>query len=238
MQHKSLGLNNIDSEIVSVLNCIIACNEIKTYVEPDIVTSDIISSIQCANRYGLSKSKYIVGLYNYISNCGEIPDSLTVGEFEDAKAHYNVKDNHIKFDKYVDWYYGLLGYELARLARQKKLKPFCSRYITQESLNHDYSKLRAYLLDQSISLHTAEFKVGDISNVSNDLSNALIFCSIPENKRTDTGKFLEEAYRLSENNTVIIKTNAVYSEFELVWEEYIDNENSERLSTKLYEVRK
>lgn len=228
MSYNGLKLDDIDSEIVGILNCLIAENGIKIYVEPYIGFGDIIGNIQCESKCGYDSNKYIIELMNYLSNSGSIPDNINLGAFEDAKAHYQCKSK-----AYENWYYGLLGF---MLSGSDETKPFNSRYITQDALNDAYSKTRDNIENHRSYIDNTKFTIGKIEDICDDLKDALIYCKIPKYKRFKADKFLEKMLKLSENNIVILKTDATYNEFELIWEEYSDIKQLGRQLTKLYRI--
>lgn len=228
MGYKGLKLNDLDSEIVGILNCLIVENNIKTYVEPYIGFGNIIGNIQCENKYGYDSNKYIIGLLRYLSNNGAIPDEISLGAFEDAKAHYQCKSK-----AYEDWYYGLLGF---MLSGSDETKPFHSRYITQDALSDAYSKTRDNVEKHRSYISDTKFAIGKIDGICDKLKDALIYCKIPKYKRFNADKFIDNMFKLSENNIVILKAEAVYSEFELIWEEYNDIKQLGKQSNKLYRI--
>jgi len=228
MAYKGLELGSLDSEIVGVLNCLIVENNIKKYIEPYIGFGSIIGNIQCENKYGSDPNKYIVALLNYLSNGGDIPESMSLGEYEDVKAHY-----HCKSKVYSDWYYGLIGFALSGA---DETKPFHSRYITQDALNDAYLKLKSNIENHRSYVSDTVFTTGQVDSLSDDLKGALIYCKIPKYKRFSADKFLNKLFELSKHNYVVLRTESIYSEFELLWEEYTGVKTLGKQTVKLYRI--
>lgn len=229
MSYKGIELSDIDSEIVSILNCLIAENNIKNYIELDIGFGEIISNIQCDNRYGYSTNKYLISLFKHLNSNRRISDTISIGAFEDIKSHYQVNSK-----EYSDWCYGLVGYMLSGL---NETKPFSKRYKTQKELSIAYTDLITAIKNQKTYISDVEFIGGKIDALQDDLHDSLIYIKMTSVRKPSADKILNKAIKLSTNNTVILRTNLLYNDFETVWKECNTTNMNERQLIKLYKIQ-
>lgn len=220
-KYNGIELNDMDSEIVGILNCFVANNNIKNYVEHYIGFGSIIGNIQCDTKYGISNNKYIVSLMNYLKSGGDIPSDISLGDFEDVKANYLSKSK-----TYNEWYYGLIGFMVSGL---DSCKPFGSRYIVQSELTKCYEKTISSIDNHRTYLDNTDFVFGNIDSIPSDLRDTLIYFKIPKCTKAKFNETLEKLKNLSNNNIVIIKDTQEHEEFELVWKEQGKNEKAVRL---------
>lgn len=220
-RYNGIELNDTDSEIVGILNCLIASNNIKNYVEHYIGFGNIIGNIQCDVKYGISNNNYIVELMNYLKNGGDIPSDISLGDFEDVKANFLCKSK-----AYNDWYYGLIGFMVSGL---DSCKPFGSRYIVQSELTKCYERTISNIDNHRTYLDNTDFIFGTVDSISSELKDALIYFKIPKCNKAKLGEILDKLKRLSANNIVIIRAEQEYKEFELLWKEHDKNEKAVRL---------
>ena len=135
----------IADDLVSIINSYIVVNSIDKYIEPFVGGANIITYIQCNERIALDTNKYIIKLFNYLINDGELPGEVTIEQYIDAKAHYNKKGRHK--NKYEDWYLGFLGF-------------ICSKGNTFfGDWNPDYKEDENNLIEQVALLKDTIFRV-------------------------------------------------------------------------------
>lgn len=222
---------NLADEILPVLMSFITTYNIKTYVEPFVGGANIIDKVQAEKKIGYDIDKYIIALFKYIQNGGEIPEGITKEQFNDAKAQYESKKK-----TYDDWYIGLLGYlggNGKKIYGQRKLG------MTTEEFNDKYIESRNDLLHQLKFLGDIEFKTADYKEL--DFKGALIYCDPPYSgkvgidgtaKTINYREFWDKVREWSKENIVIVSEEQAPDDFDIIWEQENSSEETNRNKRK------
>lgn len=212
--------NRLAKELVPIIQKYIDDNNIENYLEPFVGGCSIIEKIKCKNRYGSDNHKYLIALLKQIKkDIEEIPDTI------DKTTYYQVKEN---FDKYNDWFVGLVGFCASYNAKwfngyanNVKTKIGTIRNYTDESIKN--IKKQAPLL-KDIIFNCCDFR--DVKPVK----NFVIYCDIPYKNTTQysTSKnfpyeeFYEWCKKMSKDNIVLISEYDMPKEFECIWSKKIE----------------
>lgn len=195
----------IADDLISIINSYIVANNINVYIEPFVGGANIIDCIQCNERIAYDTNKYIIELFNYLINDGELPEEILVEQYIDAKAHCNKKGKHK--NKYEDWYLGFVGFICS------KGNTFFGEY------NQYYKEDETKLIEQITLLKDVEFRVQDFFNL--EISGAILYLDPPSNKKEkfDIDKFWIKVRELIEtDNLVLITAKDAPDDFKIIWE--------------------
>ena len=222
---------NLADEILPVLMSFMTTYNIKTYVEPFVGGANIIDKIQAEKKLGYDIDKYIIALFKHIQTGGELPDSITKEQFNDAKAQYESKGK-----TYEDWYIGLLGYlggNGKKIYGQRKLG------MTTDEFNDKYLEGRSELLHQLKFLGDINFETQDYKNL--DFKGALIYCDPPysgkvgmngHTKTINYKEFWDKVREWSKDNVVIVSEEQAPDDFDVIWEQENSSEETDRNKRK------
>ena len=195
----------VADEIVSIINSYIVANSINIYVEPFLGGANIIDKVWCNKRIASDINKYIIELFKYLINDGEIPEYITIEQYIDAKAHYNKKGK--QKNKYDNWYLGFIGF-------------ICSKGNTFfGDYNSEYKDNETELIEQVSLLRDVEFSVANFFDL--EAKKALIYLDPPSNKkeRFDIDKFWVKTRELiNTGNLVLITAKEAPEDFKCIWE--------------------
>lgn len=215
----------IASDIVSFINSYIVINNIDTYIEPFVGGCNIIDSVQCTNRIASDNNKYVIALFKYLQDNGELPESITSEQYSDCKAHYKAKDKY-----YPEWYIAAIGY-LAGQNGKFFNKSSGNHVYKEEQFADMYQEARSNIINQVKKLSDVQFSVQDYRKINP--YNSVIYCDPPYSgskgidsitKDFNYIEFWDIMREWSKNNIVLISEEKAPDDFCIIWEQGDSNE--------------
>lgn len=97
--------SRIAKYIVPIIQNYIDSNNITKYVEPFVGGANVIDKINCKERYGFDKNKYLIELLKYVASGKELLEEVTRELYNDVRATYQLTNC-----KYEDWLIGNVGF--------------------------------------------------------------------------------------------------------------------------------
>ena len=95
--------SRIAKSIVPIIQDYINKNDIRHYLEPFVGGANVIDKIQCPEKIGMDKSKYLIALLNRVKSGAPLLDSVSRETYSDCRSH--------QLDgAYEDWYVGNIGF--------------------------------------------------------------------------------------------------------------------------------
>lgn len=194
-------------------------NNIDTYIEPFVGGANMIDKVQASKRVGYDKNRYLIALFKYLQDGGELPESISREQYADCREHYKLDDGY-----YSDWYIACVGF----------LAGFNGRFFDGSYANPGYEngKLRDYyreskdnILNQLKYIRDVEFRVGDYKDL--EVHNALLYLDPPYagtkgylkiDKGFDHDIFWDKVREWSKDNIVLISEEHAPDDFDCIWE--------------------
>ena len=93
--------------IVPIIQKYIDDNGISMYLEPFVGGANIIDKIVCDIKIGTDINKYIIALFQYIQNGGQLKDSYTKDIYDKARKAWH---NNNEDGEFEDWEIGAIGW--------------------------------------------------------------------------------------------------------------------------------
>ena len=222
--------SRIAKYIVPIIQKAINDNNINTYIEPCCGGLNIIDKIKCEKKFAYDLNKYLIYLFTYIKEGGELPEDISDDYYNALReAWYN--DNKNK--KFQDWEIGLLwlssfssrgpsggrsihGYE------HRKDGTVIERFYYQERKRNILKQFNQPLCQDII------FGISDFKDLKN-LNGCCIYMDWPYKgtKQYENSQYFnyEEAWDImrqwSEKNIVLISELSAPEDFECIWQQEV-----------------
>ena len=220
--------SRIAKYIVPIIQNYIDDNNIKCYVEPFAGGLNIFDKIVCDKKIAIDKHKYLIALFNYLKNGGELPNSVSKEEYS------NVRSNN---DGYEDWYVGCVGFLASYNGRWFDggyAKPGFEKTKNGERYRDYFQESKKNLLEQFDNLKNdfdkIEFKNKDYTEFKNrNLKGYLIYADPPykgtkeysNSKDFNHDEFWDIMRLWSKDNIVLISEENAPDDFECIWEQEV-----------------
>ena len=229
--------SKIAKDIVPLLQNIIDKNNIKTYIEPFVGGANIIDKIECENKIGYDKNKYIIALHQKLQeNPFCLPEQQYSREQWDiAKAIYRNESNLTM----EDWEVGAIM-QLCSF----NTRGFPGGYITNST--KDYHNRRQRCIEQAslINYQNISFLAISYEDIP-DYENCLFYCDPPYQGTKKYGYSYENQFdyehywdwirKISKNNIVICSEQSFPDDFNIIWEQQVRRTVSARNDFKAIE---
>lgn len=233
-------------EIVPILQKIIDNNNIKLYIEPFVGGANIIDKIRCEKRIGYDRSETLIALLKQAQeDFSKVLNNPTREKWDEGKAY--VKDK-----------IPLSTMTLADVGAMEFLASYCNggfpRGYGYTMSGGEKKFLSAYnnLKEQASKFQDIDFFCADYTNLSNNVTNALIYCDPPYQgtkqyqyasvSKMDYLQFWNWVRELSQNNLVIVSEQTAPDDFECIWERKVNRtmnkENKFKAIEKLFIYKK
>lgn len=226
--------SRIAKNIVPIIQEYIDKNNIKKYIEPFVGGANVIDKIQCEERYGFDKNKYLIALlqrvqeYHDIDNCGllkEVPREIYNNAREQLKIGIQLNE---------DWYIGNIGFLASYNGRWFDGGYAQSGYEKTkngERFRDYYQEAKNNLLSQAKDIKDIQFGVCDYKDTI-ELpydSGMVIYCDPPYQgtkqyanaTNFNYDEFWETMRKWSKCNIVLISEQNAPDDFKCVWEQEV-----------------
>lgn len=216
--------------IVPIIQKYIDENNIQKYVEPFVGGANVIDKINCKEKFGFDKNKYLIALLKRVRDEEVLYEEVSKELYDKARTAFNTGNT----SEFEDWEMGNIGF----------LASFNGRWFDGGYANPGYEKtkngarLRNYyqeaknnLLSQAPNLKDIHFGVSDYKD-SIDLSydsSMLIYCDPPYQGTKQYSNATQFNYtdfwntmRLwSQSNIVLISEQNAPDDFECIWSQEV-----------------
>lgn len=221
----------ISKQITSIINKLIADNNINTYIEPFVGGANVVDKIQCKNKICGDNNEYLIALWK------SLQQGYQPLEFISREEYYNIKLNKDSYTKEVvalcgilasyngNWFRAYGGYSPTKTGKDRNY----------------YAEGVRGLMKQVPKISDVDFRFCDYKDFSN-VKNTLIYCDKPyentdkcySDKSFDHNKFWEWVRHMSENNIVIVSEFNAPNDFTCIWEKemQITHANQKKKSTE------
>lgn len=216
--------SRIAKYIVPIIQECIDDNGITEYIEPFCGGANVIDKIACVMRGGQDANKYLIALFNYITQGGELLQEVPRELYNQVRAAY--KSNSGAYD---DWYIGNVG-----LLASYNGKGFEGGFAkagyekTKSGLRYRdyYQEAKRNLEKQSYDLAGIKFICCDYRQTKVG-HNAMIYCDPPyadttsykTAKEFDYDEFWQTIREWSANNFVLVSEQVAPPDFISIWEQ-------------------
>lgn len=95
----------LSKDLVPIINNVIEKYNVKNYIEPFVGGANVIDKVECENKVGYDKHKYLIAFLNKIKEGYNPPEKVTPEHYKEVKQSFFDKD-----EKYDDYYYGTIGF--------------------------------------------------------------------------------------------------------------------------------
>ena len=218
--------SRIAKYIVPIIQKYIDENNIDTYYEPFVGGANIIDKIQCKNKIGNDKNKYLIALLKHVQDNKPLYDSVTKELYDKARIAFN-SGNTSNFE---DWQIGNIGFIASYNGRWFDggyAKPGYEKTKRGERYRDYYQEAKANLLAQAPNLQKIVFTAYDYKRIVP--ANCLIYCDPPyantkqyANATTfDYDDFWDTMRTWSRTNIVLISEQYAPDDFKCIWEQEV-----------------
>lgn len=231
MNLKYMGSKSrIAKHIVPIIQNYINENNIEKYVEPFVGGANVIDKVQCKEKYGFDKNKYLIALLKRVRSGEELYEEVPKDLYDKARSAFNNGDT----SEFEDWEIGNIGFiasfngrwfdgGYAKTGYEKTKNGLRLRNYYQEAKNN--------ILTQAPDLKGITFGVSDYKE-SIELpydSGMLIYCDPPYQGTKqyanamafDYEEFWQTMRDWSKNNIVLISEQNAPDDFECIWEQEV-----------------
>lgn len=209
----------IADQLAPIIHETLFVNGITTYIEPFVGGANMIDKIQCTNRYGYDINKYLIALLKHVQAHESLPDEITVDQYADCRAHYNLNDSY-----YPDWYIGAVGF-LASFNGRFYDGGYARPSYDGDNYRDYYIESKNNLLEQESRLQGIEFQAQDYKDLNPH--GTLIYADPPYNDKKGYSNVFKESYfwdkvrEWSKDNIVLISEERAPEDFDILWEKEV-----------------
>lgn len=219
--------SRIAKYIVPIIQKYIDENNITTYIEPFVGGANVIDKIECKEKIGTDKNKYLIALLKRVQEdkplLKEVPKEL----YDKARSAFNNDDTSM----FQDWEVGNIGFlasyngrwfdgGYAKTGYEKTKNGLRLRNYYQESKNN--------ILEQASNIKDVKFDYSDYRDYVY-LSNCLIYVDPPYQgtkqyanaTKFDYDEFWNTMREWSKDNIVLISEQNAPDDFECIWEQEV-----------------
>lgn len=222
--------SRIAKYIVPIIQGYIDNNNITKYVEPFVGGANVIDKVECEQKYGHDKNKYLIALLKRVSSGGQLYDSVPKELYNKARTAFNNGGT----SELEDWEIGNIGFIASFNGRWFDggyAKTGYEKTKNGQRLRNYYEEAKNNIITQSKNLEGIIFTCCDYKN-SIELpydNNMLIYCD-PPYKGTkqyanamdfDYDEFWETVRLWSKYNTVLISEQSAPNDFNCIWEQEV-----------------
>lgn len=218
--------SRITKYIVPIIQKYIDDNGITTYIEPFVGGANVIDKIQCKNRYGTDKNKYLISLLQYVQSGKPLYEAVSKELYDKARDAFNNGDA----SEFEDWQIGNIGFLASYNGRWFDggyAKPGYEKTKSGLRYRDYYNESKNNLLNQAQNLTDIKFESCDYLELHPN--NTLVYCDPPYKGtkqfanavRFDYDLFWETMRKWSKNNIVIVSEEHAPDDFTCIWEQSV-----------------
>lgn len=213
---------SIASNILPFIHSYILINNYDTYIEPFVGGANMIDKVQCSNRFGYDKNKYLIALFQHLQNGGELPEDVSREQYADARAHYYANDNY-----YEDWYIAAVGF-LAGFNGRFFDGCYAQPGYDKEAYRDYYQEAKRNITKQMKYLQDVKFQAGDYKEL--EPHNSIVYADPPYagtkgylkvTKEFNHKEFWDTMREWSKDNIVLISEESAPEDFDVLWEQEV-----------------
>lgn len=212
----------IASSILPFIHSYMWINNIDTYIEPFVGGCNMIDKVQCSKKLAYDKNRYLIALFKYLQDGGELPEDVSQDQYIDCRSHYQLDDGY-----YEDWYIAAVGF-LAGFNGRFYDGCYANNGWDGEHFRDYYQESKRNILSQMISLQDVQFNVSDYIDLKP--KGALIYADPPYagtkgyltiTKDFNHPKFWDTMREWSKDNIVLISEENAPDDFDVLWEQEV-----------------
>lgn len=212
----------IAGEILPFIHSYILVNNIDTYIEPFVGGANMMDKVQATHRFGYDKNRYLIALFQYLQNGGELPEDVSRSQYADCRAHYKADDGY-----YPDWYLAAVGF-LAGFNGRFYDGCYANPGWEGEHYRDYYQEAKRNILEQMKGLQDVHFASGNYKDLN--VHGALIYCDPPYagtkgyltiTKEFNHKEFWDIMREWSKDNIVLISEENAPDDFDVLWEQEV-----------------
>ena len=215
--------SKIATNILPYIHSYMVVNNIDTYIEPFVGGCNMIDKVQCKNRYAYDINRYLIALFVYLQDGGELPEEVTHDQYLDCRAHFYLDDGY-----YPDWFIAAVGF-LAGFNGRFYDGCYAHSGWEGEHFRDYYQESKRNIINQMKSLTDVKFDVADYKIL--EPHGALIYADPPyegtkgyNNKATrgfNSPEFWDKVRHWSKDNIVLVSEENAPDDFDILWEQEV-----------------
>lgn len=218
--------SRIAKHIVPIIQNYINENNIEKYVEPFVGGANVIDKVQCKEKYGFDKNKYLIALLKRVQSGEELYEEVPKELYDMARTAFNTGDT----SGFEDWQIGNIGFIASYNGRWFDggyAKPGYEKTKNGERYRDYYREAKDNLLKQAESLKGIIFQAQDYREANP--CGCVIYCDPPyvntkqyANARDfNYEEFWQTMREWSDRNVVLISEQNAPNDFECIWEQEV-----------------
>ena len=236
--------SRIAKHIVPIIQNYINENNIEKYVEPFVGGANVIDKVQCKEKYGFDKNKYLIALLKRVQSGEELYEEVPKDLYDKARTAFNNGDT----SEFEDWEIGNIVF-IASFNGRFFDGGYAGLVNTKAgTVRNYYDEAKRNLIEQIPRLKDVEFQCCDYKKYTG-YEDCLFYLDPPykgvkqygSSKGFDYTEFWDWCREMSEKNIVLISEQNAPSDFECIWQQEvkrtIDNNKRVKAVEKLFEIR-
>lgn len=236
--------SRIAKHIVPIIQNYINENNIEKYVEPFVGGANVIDKVQCKEKYGFDKNKYLIALLKRVQSGEELYEEVPKDLYDKARTAFNNGDT----SEFEDWEIGNIVF-IASFNGRFFDGGYAGLVNTKAgTVRNYYDEAKRNLIEQIPRLKDVEFQCCDYKKYTG-YEDCLFYLDPPykgvkqygSSKGFDYTEFWDWCREMSEKNVVLISEHEAPSDFECIWQQEvkrtIDNNKRVKAVEKLFEIR-
>ena len=236
--------SRIAKHIVPIIQNYINENNIEKYVEPFVGGANVIDKVQCKEKYGFDKNKYLIALLKRVQSGEDLYEEVPKDLYDKARTAFNNGDT----SEFEDWEIGNIVF-IASFNGRFFDGGYAGLVNTKAgTVRNYYDEAKRNLIEQIPRLKDVEFQCCDYKKYTG-YEDCLFYLDPPykgvkqygSSKGFDYTEFWDWCREMSEKNIVLISEQNAPSDFECIWQQEvkrtIDNNKRVKAVEKLFEIR-
>lgn len=239
--------SRIAKHIVPIIQNYIDENNIEKYVEVFVGGANVIDKIQCKEKYGFDKNKYLIALLERVKNNETLYEEVSRELYNKARTAFNNGDT----SEFEDWEIGNIGFIASFNGRWFDggyAKTGYEKTKNGMRLRNYYQEAKNNILKQAPNLTGIKFKASDYKYSINNFDNSkmVIYCDPPyQNTKQyanaidfNHDEFWQIMREWSKKHIVLISEENAPDDFECIWEQEVSRSikatNKSKVIEKLF----